>query len=61
MLEKLDMGRYAYFVWMSYGAAFLVIAIEIYLVRRKQRTIRQLLARTLRLNKLQETNDENKT
>jgi len=59
MLEKLDMGRHAYYVWMSYGVSFLVIAIEIFLARRKQRTIRQQLARTLRLNKLQEQSDEN--
>jgi len=61
MLEKLDMGRYAYYVWMSYGVTFLVIAIEIFLVWRKQRTIRQQLARAQRLNNLQEQSDENKT
>ena len=61
MLEKLDMGRYAFYVWMSYGVTFFVIAVEIFMVRRKQRTIRQQLARTIRLNKLQESNDENKT
>jgi len=61
MLEKLDMGRYAYYVWMSYGVTFLVIALEIFLVWRKGRTIRQQLARTLRLNKLQEQSNENQT
>jgi len=61
MLDKLDMGRYAYYVWMSYGVTFLIIAVEIFLARRKQRTIRQQLARVQRLNKLQEQSDENKT
>jgi heme exporter protein CcmD len=61
MLEKLDMGKYAYYVWMSYGATFLVIAVEIFLIRRKQRTIRQQIARTQHLNKLQEQSNESTT
>lgn len=61
MLEKLDMGKHAYYVWMSYGVTFVVIAVEIFLVRRKQRTIRQQIARTQRLNKLQEQSNESTT
>jgi heme exporter protein D len=37
MSEFLAMGGYAWYVWMAYGAAALVIALEIVAVRARRR------------------------
>lgn len=52
MSDFIAMGGYAFYVWMSYGVTALLVAVEVFLVLRKQRTIRQQLARAQRLNDL---------
>ena len=37
MMEFLSMGGYAWYVWGSYGVAFLAFLIEIVLLRRRNR------------------------
>ena len=58
MSEFFAMGGYAFYVWMSYAATALLLCVEIFLVLRKQRTIRQQLERAQRLNKLQVESNE---
>jgi heme exporter protein D len=47
--EFLSQGGYAYFVWMSYGAALGLILFEIIQVRRERRTIFSRLGRLIRM------------
>jgi len=49
VLEFLNQGGYAYFVWASYGAALILLAGEIVLLRRNHRTILTRLGRLLRM------------
>lgn len=37
MTDFLAMGGYAWYVWMAYGAAALVVALEVAAVRAKRR------------------------
>jgi heme exporter protein D len=37
MSEFLAMGGYAWYVWGSYGVTFALLALEIFLVRRRAR------------------------
>lgn len=47
MLDFLAMGGYALFVWGSYGALALLVAIEVYLVVHQRNALRAQLRRTL--------------
>lgn len=50
MMEFLNQGGFAYFVWMSYGVGFGLILAEIILLARGQRTILRRVGRLVRLN-----------
>ena len=39
MSEFLAMGGYAWYVWMSYGACALAVAVEIALVRARRKRV----------------------
>jgi len=52
MTEFFAMGGYAFYVWASYGAALLLIFLEIIWVRRRQRTILQRLGRMKRMTEV---------
>ena len=41
MKEWLAMGGYAFFVWSSYGALALAIAIELWQLRRRRQRARE--------------------
>lgn len=47
MQDFLAMGGYALYVWGSYGALALLIAIEVYLVVHQRKALRAQLRRTL--------------
>lgn len=47
MIEWLKMGGYAYFVWSSYGALAIAVAIELVALRRKTRQARAFVRRTI--------------
>jgi len=49
--DFLAMGRYAYFVWMSYGVTALLLVIEVVWVVRQRR---QSFARALTQRKIRE-------
>ena len=49
MLEKLDMGRHALYVWGSFGMTALCMALEPVLLRSRTKQIRKRLARMVRL------------
>ncbi len=48
--EFLDMGGYGFYVWGSYGAAALLMTLEVLWVRRRRRTIVQRLGRIKRMS-----------
>jgi len=48
--EFFYIGGYGFYVWGSYGATALFVAIEIFLVVRGKRVITKRLARMGRLN-----------
>lgn len=45
----LSQGGYAFYVWMSFGAAAALILFEIIQVRRERRTILSRLGRLMRM------------
>jgi len=47
--DKLDMGKYALYVWGSFGVTALCMIIEPILLRSQARRIRQRIARLNRL------------
>lgn len=49
MLEKLDMGKYALYVWGSFGATALLMIVEPLLLRSRASSIRRRIARLARL------------
>ncbi len=51
ILEKLDMGKYALYVWGSFGATALCMIVEPILLRSRARRARQRIARLNRLEK----------
>lgn len=51
-LEKLDMGKYALYVWGSFGVTALCMIVEPVLLRVNTKKIRQRIAR---LNRLENT------
>lgn len=48
-LDKLDMGRYALYVWGSFGVTALCMILEPLLLRSQARRIRRRIARLNRL------------
>ena len=49
MLEKLDMGKHALYVWGSFGVTALFMIIEPLLLRSRSHQIRKRIARVARL------------
>lgn len=39
MTDFLAMGGYAFYVWGSYGVTALVLLVEVWLLRRRRRTL----------------------
>lgn len=50
MAEYFDMGKYAWFVWGSYGVTAGLLIAEVFVLRRRRRTIHQRLSRMIRMN-----------
>jgi heme exporter protein D len=50
MLEKLDMGKHALYVWGSFGATAVCMIAEPLLLRARARNIRRRIARIVRLD-----------
>jgi len=51
MMEALDMGKYAFYVWSSYGVTFGVMLIEIILLMTKRKSLIKSITRQIRLNR----------
>jgi heme exporter protein D len=49
MLEKLDMGKYALYVWGSFGATALLMILEPLLVRQQRKAVLKRVARMVRM------------
>jgi heme exporter protein D len=49
MLEKLDMGKYALYVWGSFGATALLMILEPLLVRQQRNAVIKRVARLVRM------------
>ena len=49
MLEALDMGKYAFYVWGSYAVTAAALVLEVLWLRHRRRTIQQRVGRTIRL------------
>lgn len=49
ILQTLDMGRYAQYVWPCFGMTFLLMIIEPLLLRYRQKSIIQRLKRIQRM------------
>jgi heme exporter protein D len=50
VLEKLDMGKHALYVWGSFGMTALCMILEPLLLRNRTRQIRRRIARLMRLD-----------
>lgn len=48
-MDKLDMGKYALYVWGSFGMTALCMIIEPILLRGRAKAVRQRIARLNRL------------
>ncbi len=59
MSEFFYMGGYAFYVWMSYGLALVVLVINLMIPFNQERAFLRLLARKLR--RKYRDNDEQKT
>jgi heme exporter protein D len=55
--EAFDMGRYAGYVWGSYGVLAIALVAEVVLVRRRRRTILKQLGRIIRITKREQANE----
>lgn len=49
MSDFFSQGGYAFFVWMSYGAAALLVGVELLQLRHQRRTLLARLNRLMRL------------
>jgi heme exporter protein D len=49
MIEFLNQGGYAFFVWSAFGVTFLLLIAEILLLRHNRRTILKRVGRLVRL------------
>lgn len=63
VIEALDMGKYAPYVWGSYGVVAMALILEVVFLRRRRRTIIKQLSRMMRItsNKAREQTNETKT
>ncbi len=52
--EALDMGKYSFYVWGSYGVLALCLLIEVISLRHQRRTIKQRVGRIVRVATRQE-------
>ncbi|MGD1983570.1 MAG: heme exporter protein CcmD [Chromatiaceae bacterium] len=50
MLEKLDMGKHALYVWGSFGMTAFCMVVEPLFLRNRTKQVRKRLARMVRLN-----------
>jgi heme exporter protein CcmD len=41
LLDMLDMGEYAAYIWASYGAAFVIFVATIIVTKKQQKSTRQ--------------------
>ena len=48
--EFFNMGGFGLFIWSSLGVTFVLMVIEIIIVKRQHRTISTRLSRILRMN-----------
>ena len=55
MSEFFSQGGYAFYVWSSYGAALILLGLELVQLRKQRRTI---LARLGRLMKMRSSGDK---
>jgi len=51
LAEILDMGKYAFYVWGSYGVVALFMLIEVVLLITKKRSLVKSITRLARLNR----------
>jgi heme exporter protein D len=51
LTEALDMGRYAFYVWGSYGVTALFMLVEVVLLITKKQSLTKSIARQIRLNR----------
>lgn len=49
IMEAFDMGKYAAFVWGAYGVTAVAMIIEVFMLRRRRRTILRQLSRMIRI------------
>lgn len=49
MMEFLNQGGYAFYVWCSYGVCVVLLVAEINQLRRKRRTILARVGRLMRM------------
>ncbi len=61
MLEQLDMGKHALYVWGSFGATALCMVVEPLLLRGRSRQVRKRIARLVRLDNEARLDNEVKT
>ncbi|MDP2562632.1 heme exporter protein CcmD [Psychrobium sp. 1_MG-2023] len=53
--DFIDMGGYAFFVWLSYGCAFfLIISLTVVSVRRRKSLLREIQSKQQRDEKLKQ-------
>ena len=48
MFEFLEMGKYAFYIWTSYGLALIVLVANIIIPLNRERTLLRTLGRNLR-------------
>lgn len=63
VIDAFDMGKYAPYVWGSYGVVAAALILEVVFLRRRRRTIIKQLSRMMRItsNKAREQTNETKT
>lgn len=49
VMDAFDMGKYATYVWGAYGVTAAAIIIEVFMLRRRRRTILRQLSRMIRI------------
>jgi len=51
MIEALDMGKHAFYVWGSYGVTLLFMLVEVILLTTKKKSLIKSITRQIRLNR----------
>ena len=49
--EALDMGKYAFYVWASYGLTFGFMMLELIFLMTKKKSLTKSIVRQMRLNR----------